>query len=110
MEGVEEIRGVKVTDKIRYLGINLYCDRPKLLNSVESQIKKYMLYLKARIKSDNMDLVRILFSAFYRSLLIYYLTPVYAAGAINEDDIQRMETKILREQFNLKSDVTNADI
>jgi hypothetical protein len=69
-----------------------------------------MGYLKLRIRSDNMDLARIIFSAFYRSLLIYYLTPLYASGAMTEEDIQKLETQILREQHGLKSDVTNATI
>lgn len=76
MTGVEEIEGVKITEGIKYLGVMLFCDRPKLINFIEAQIKKYMGYLKLRIRSDNVDLARIILSAFYRSLLIFYLTPL----------------------------------
>jgi hypothetical protein len=30
MEGVKEIYGIKLKDKIKYLGANLFCDRQKL--------------------------------------------------------------------------------
>ena len=36
MEGVEHISGIKVTESIKYLGIYLFCDRPKLLKSVKA--------------------------------------------------------------------------
>ena len=75
IDGVEEICSVKIVEKIRYLGI----------------------YVKLKIRSNNLDLVRLIFSAFYRSMLIYYLTPVYAAAAINEEDINKLETQIIRE-------------
>ena len=97
IDGVEEICSVKIVEKIRYLGIYLYCDRPKLLESVKAQVKKYIGYVKLKIRSNNLDLVRLIFSAFYRSMLIYYLTPVYAAAAINEEDINKLETQIIRE-------------
>ena len=79
MTNVEKILDIKVTESIKNIGIHLYCDRPKLLTSVKAQVKKYMNYLKLRIRSDNLDQVRLIFSAFYRSLLIYYLTPIFAA-------------------------------
>ena len=75
MTDVDKILDIKVTDSINYLGIHLYCDRLKLLASVKAQVKKYMGYLKLRIRSNNYDLVRVIFSAFYRSMLIYYLHP-----------------------------------
>ena len=64
---------------------------------MKAQVKKYIGYVKLKIRSNNLDLVRLIFSAFYRSMLIYYLTPVYAAAAINEEDINKLETQIIRE-------------
>lgn len=73
------------------------------------QVKKYMSYLKLRIRSNNQDLARVIFSSFYRSLLIYYLTPIYAAGAMNKDHILKLEKSILREHFGLQG-ITNASV
>jgi hypothetical protein len=69
-----------------------------------------MSYLKLRIRSNNLDLTRIILSAFDRSILIYYLTPIYAAAAINEEDINKLETQIIKEQFGLRGDETNEKI
>jgi hypothetical protein len=69
-----------------------------------------MSYLKLRIRSNNLDLTRIILSAFDRSILIYYLTPIYAAAAINEEDINKLETQIIKEQFGLRGDVTNETV
>ena len=96
MKNVEKILDIKVTESIKNIGIHLYCDRPKLLTSVKAQVKKYMTYLKLRIRSDNLDLARLIFSSFYRSLRFYYLTPIYAAWAMTEEDIDKLETRIMR--------------
>jgi hypothetical protein len=36
--------------------------------------------------------MQILFSAFYRSLLIYFMVHLFAAGAIIENEIATLET------------------
>ncbi len=46
-----------------------------------------MKYLKHRLKSSSQELDKLLFSSFYRSLLVFYLVPPYIAGAINEVDV-----------------------
>jgi len=68
LEGVTKIGDIKLLDRIGYLGIYIYWDRPRMMSSIYSQIKKYMNYLKIVIKSDNCVLVEIIFtpfSAFY---------------------------------------------
>jgi hypothetical protein len=35
---------------------------------------------------------------------------MYAAGAVNHYDIDKLETQLIREQFNLKGDVLFEDI
>ena len=37
-----------------------------------------------------------LFSAFYRSMMIYFLTPLYAAGAMTEKEVEDIETQFIR--------------
>ena len=50
------------------------------------------------------------FSALYKSLLIYFMTPLFAAGAITEDEIHKFETLLIREQFGLKWEIKSEDI
>lgn len=44
---------------------------------MEQKLQKFLSYLKNRIKTKSTELARIIFSAFYISLLIYYITPLY---------------------------------
>ena len=70
-----------------------------------------MNYLKGRIQTKNTTLMLILFSAFYRSMIIYFMTRLHAAGAITEEENTKFETLLIREQLGLvgdiKSDVIN---
>ena len=54
--------------------------------------------------------MHLIFSAFYRSLLVYFMTPLYAARAITESEIASLETQLIRDKFGLKGDVKNEDI
>jgi len=62
------------------------------VKSIKDHCKKYTGYLKGRLQTKNASLRLILFSAFYRSLLIYYLVPLFAAGAITENEVAAFET------------------
>ncbi len=64
-----------------------------------------MNYLKGRIKNKYTTLMHILFSAFYRSMIIYFMTPLHAAGALTEEEITKFETLLIREQFGLLGDI-----
>ena len=69
-----------------------------------------MGYIKGRLQTKNTALMHILFSAFYRSLMIYFFTPIFAAGAITEEEISKFEALLIREQFGLKGDFKSEDI
>jgi hypothetical protein len=66
-----------------------------------------MGYLKGRILTKNLELMYLLFSAFYRSLIIFFLTPLYSVGAITEKESDSIEVDFLRHQFGLRGDVKN---
>ena len=85
MVEAEKIFGVKITKPIKYLGVTIYCDRQKTVDLIKKQAKKYVDCLKGIIQTKNLTLMHILFSAFYRSMIIYFMTPLHAAGAITED-------------------------
>lgn len=54
--------------------------------------------------------MQVIFSDFYRSLLIYFMFPLSAAGFISETEIMMLEAQLIREQFGLKGDVRSEDI
>lgn len=51
-----------------------------------------------------------IFSAFFRSLLIYYMTPSYAAGAVTESEIASLEANLLKQQLGLLGDHKNDQV
>ena len=69
-----------------------------------------MGFLRGKIRTEHMDTVGIIYSAYYRSLLIYFLTPLFAAGAITEYEIDKMEAHIKKSQYGLKGDITSNSI
>lgn len=54
--------------------------------------------------------MHILFSAFDRSMIIYLMTPLHAAGAITEEEITKFENLLAREQFGPKRDIKSEKI
>ena len=54
--------------------------------------------------------MHLLFSAFYRSMLIFFLTLLYAVGAITEKKIDSLEVVFISNQFGLKGDVKNESV
>ena len=43
-------------------------------------------------------------------MLIFFMTPLYAAGAITDKEIDSLEVLFIRAQFGLKGDVKNVNI
>jgi hypothetical protein len=52
----------------------------------------------------------IIFSAYYRSLITYFMVPLYAAGAITEQEVNDQESNIKRSQYGWKGDIKNQSI
>jgi hypothetical protein len=69
-----------------------------------------LTYLKGRIQTNNLQLTQIIFSAFYRYLLIYFMNLLYTAGAVTEAEINKLEAQITRKQLGLQGDVKNDNI
>ena len=46
---IEEIEGVKRSDKFKYLGLKVSCHRGELLRDAKASVKKYMGLVKGKI-------------------------------------------------------------
>ena len=110
MANCTDIKSIMISDHINYLGIKLFCDRQKTLNAAKDNVKRYMQYLKGRIQTQNFTLAHILFSAFYRSLLIYFMTPMFAAGTITKVELNSLRAQLIRNQFGIKCEVADENI
>ena len=102
--------GIQIKENLNYLGIEIFCNRKKTLDAAKNKVKKYVNYLKGRLTSNLQEVSQLLFAFFYRSLLIYYLMPLFAAGAITEPEVEKMEIQMMRDHFYLKGDIKSIDI
>jgi hypothetical protein len=107
MVGVTQVKGILVTDSIKYLGIELYCDRDKTIKSIKSQIQKFICFIRGKIRSESISTLTVIFSAYHRSLMLYFLTPLYAAGAITQKEICNIEANLKKSIYGLKGDLSH---
>lgn len=49
MIGVEEILGLEVVPKIKYLGLDISCNRKYIVKSAKRKIEKFTNYVKGRL-------------------------------------------------------------
>jgi hypothetical protein len=69
-----------------------------------------MGYLRGKIRTDQLTTTAIVFGAYYRSFMIYFLTPLFAAGAITSKEIDDIEAHTKRSQYGLKGDIKSESI
>lgn len=69
-------------------------------------MKKFMVYLKGKFHGTRSEAMALIFCCYFRSLMIYHMTPLYAAGAVTEKELFMMETDMKKKGFGLPGDVT----
>ena len=105
MKDVKEIDGIPVKKKVKYLGLNVVCDRTELVKNAKDTCRKYLFHIKGKIKANCPELTRLIHSAFYRSLIIYHFAPLLGAGVVSKQDILKYETNLMRKQLLLPNDI-----
>ena len=78
---------------MNYFGMELSYDRKSLAKDAKTKCQKFMNFIKVKIQTNDEGLRKTMHEAFHRSLLIYFLTPLYAAGAINKEKISSWKQK-----------------
>lgn len=66
-----------------------------------------MFFIKGKIRVQDLTAVALIFSAYHRSLMIYFLTPLSAAGAITKKELHDMEAFLKKQMYGLEGDITN---
>ena len=82
---ITEIAGIKIVKKIKYLGVKISCDRKTIRKDAELACKKYIGYIKDKIQTKETGLKNLIHGAFYRSLIIYFFTPLLGAGLVSKE-------------------------
>ena len=71
---------------------------------------KFIPYLRGRIQTRSDELQRLILGAFYKSLLIYFFTPIAAAGAIKKEEVIDLETAFVWKQLLLPNNIKSLAI
>ena len=106
-QDIPKIRDIDLSTQMRYLGMDLVCERPKLISLAKKRYQKFMGLVRGKIQARSSQLSQFVLSAYYRSLMVYYLTPIYAAGAMDRSEINNFEAGITRQQYLIPNDITN---
>lgn len=105
--GILDFEGIKVCKEIKYLGHKISLSRKQLIHDAKEEATKYLLLIKGKIQTQHESLKRIIFGAFFKSIIIYFLTPLYAAGAIDRNDILMHEAGLKRRNLLLPNDISS---
>lgn len=81
---------------MKYLGFELVHDRKKIIGQAKKKAKKYIGYIRGKIQTEDKELLKLIVGAYYRSILIYQMTPLYSAGAITRQEIDKLEAALIR--------------
>ena len=49
LQGTEEIEGIKILKKIKYLGLQISCDRNTILKDAKATARRFLGYIKGKI-------------------------------------------------------------
>lgn len=66
--------------------------------------------IKSKIQTQHESLKNLIFGSFFKSLIIYFMTPLYAAGAINRQEIVMYEASLKRKNLLLPNDITSTAV
>jgi hypothetical protein len=73
------IGGIKVVKTFKYLGVKISLSRNKLISDAKASAKQYLATIRGKIQTGKTHLLKQIHSAFFKSMLIYFFTPLYAA-------------------------------
>ena len=96
MADKEEIEGIKIVPKIKYLGLLISCDRAQIKRDAKAKCKKFIDFVKGKIQTRDPSLMKVIQAAYYRSLLVYFMTPLLGAGIMKKQEINGFEDSLRR--------------
>ena len=71
---------------------------------------KFLISIKGKIQTQHKSLKKLIFGSFFKGLIIYFMTPLYSAGAINRQEIVMYEASLKRKNHLLPNDITSAAV
>jgi len=110
LKSVKTIEGIEVRPQIKYLGLNVMCDRGALIKETKKNCRKFLGFVRGRIQTKDKELFALIMGAFYRSLICYYFTPLLGAGVVSKAQIHSFELQQIRKQHLMPNDIKSQAI
>lgn len=76
-----------------------------MISNAKRDAQKYLGLLRGKIQKQHEPLRKIIFSFYFKSLIIYFFTPVCAAGIVNRNDIKMYEASLKEKNLLLPIDI-----
>lgn len=80
LKDLEELEGIPIKPKVKYLGYTLSATRTQLFHDAQANIRKHMNIIKGKLRLQNPAVLKLVQAAYGRSLLTYFGTPLVASG------------------------------
>lgn len=101
----QEIEGIQRVVKFKYLGMTIGNDRNEIIQEAKASIRRNITAIKWRLRQVDVDLKEIIMTAYVRSLLLYFATPLVTARLISAQSAEKIEREYLREVHLLPRDI-----
>ncbi len=93
---VPSILGIKKLKVVKYLGMKISLNGSRIVGEAKASIVANAKLIASRIQSQSSAVQVVMFTAYIRSLLIYHMTSLVAAGYKTLKDIDTYEIQLKR--------------
>jgi hypothetical protein len=105
-----EIAGIEIKSEIKYLGFKFALRKDAFIQNAKNDATKCLSVIKGKIQTQHEPLKKLILGAFFKILLIYFFSPLYAAGIINRNDVFQYEAQLKRKNILFQNDNASAII
>jgi len=91
LDGLSDLVGVPIVQKVKYLGYTLSATRQQLYHSALANIKRHMNLIKAKLRVNDETVQKLIIAAFGRSMLTYFATPLVVNGVWDLSRLSNLE-------------------
>ena len=99
-DSIQEIRGIKRAEKVKYLGMMIFKDPKEIVRDAKASIRRNVTVVKSRLRLLSIPAKELVMQSFVRSLLIYFTVPLVAAKMLTLKEVDSIEREYFKEILN----------
>lgn len=102
---LSEAPTIRRVESTKYLGMTIFKNTKDTIRTAWACTKRYLGFVKGKLRQVNPEVKEAILSTYARSLLIYYGTPLAAAGYITDIQVEAQERELFRVIHLLPKDI-----